>query len=861
MKRTLLLSVLLLISLPAHLRAEKHPVLDSLERAQARQQGADKVLTLIQLGYFYSANTYVNINPEKAREFYIKAASLSDKRGMERSLAECRQRIGYTYFLEQNFDSALFHDRAALDLSSKINDTVEIIMSLGLLGDIQMNINEFDAALKNGRKAYELAKLVKRNGLIDYTLHLLIEFYNRLGISQKEEGYLHENIKFALDQNANPAVHYSLLGRFYVFHARYPEAIKYFILADSAFGCLPVLEKIREKPIGFWRAKQMGDIARAYRFWGYNDSALTYHRKALQCFAVCGISEQNVDVANQLEGIGLIYTARGKYDTARSYFERSIKIRQEQSDWLGVGACHDGLGQISWLLGNYEEAIKHLSDALEYKTNAVSVINNPRMVSYKESSSNTHLLFGKVYAEWGIHEASFREFNSALDLCKQIGFISGQTEALIEIGKLHLKTGDFTLSQEKFSEAMTLCTRAGDRPGQAAVLKNEGDLFFLKMVYGKALDCYLKSIQLSGESVNPAEHAELGIRTGKTQGLLCRYREGEKSLSEAISEAEVFGLAKIRMEGHFALSELLERSGRITEALRHYERGLNLKKELFQRKTNYILSDINARFQSEQKESQILLLSKDTQLSELKMNRLKAGVMGLMGLILLTILFFIILNVFIRMKSEHRSALLRLRVLRTQLNPNMIYRALTDIGDYVRKFDTDTAQAYLSHFSRFLQTILHGSRQEFIELEQEMLLVSSYLNLQLLFHPGKFEFDVTSTELHAETGIPPFLTFPFIEDAACRMAGRKETGGKLLVSYGRDKKILVVTIEHNGDVSEADPENEQLLQSEVDLIRQRLEFIGKKIMRKRDVEQIIERRILDQSGMNRVRIRIPLTDA
>jgi tetratricopeptide (TPR) repeat protein len=94
----------------------------------------------------------------------------------------------------------------------------------------------------------------------------------------------------------NHAMYYHLMGRGYVFHGKYPEAIRYLKQADSAFRC-PIPEYLlMTKTARFWQAKQLGDIARAYRFWGFYDSAMVYHRRSLAGFLQSGMPLPDVHV-------------------------------------------------------------------------------------------------------------------------------------------------------------------------------------------------------------------------------------------------------------------------------------------------------------------------------------------------------------------------------------------------------------------------------------------------------------------------------------------------------------------------------------------------------------------------------------
>ena len=862
----LLLVLLLLFTHFAY--SIKYPKLDSLERALARSKGIDRVTTLMELGNRYIKGIYQRPDPAIAREFYLKAATVAIKLGYVKGIAEAKIEIAHAEYLEQHYDSAIAYAQAALELDIKTNDTTGLIYCYYWIGISELYLNHYKIAFGSMMKAHELADLSRKlDNLVIVTI-TLAEFYNRFGIFGKEKEYLLECASLEIKQKKNPAMSYYQLGRFLVFHGYYGEAIRYFRMADSSFRLLKPTFILEERPVGFLEAKQLGSIARAFHFWGYNDSALIYHRKSLEKFAHCGFNFVNVDVANQWEGIGLVYTFLGVYDSARYYFDRSMEFRNNLEDWLGVGACFDGLGQLSWLLGNHNEAVQYFNDALSVKEKAkikaINYLYPQRMISYKEGSSNTHLFLGKVYSEWGFTETALREFTISLQLCREIGFISGQTDALIEIGKMYGKTGHYEMARQMLGEAIELCTRAGDLPGQAIVLRNEGDLCFERKEYRVALDYFKKSEKLQNIIKNPAEQAELDILIGKTLVSMNIMDEAFSYLSHAITLAEQLRLQKAHMDGHFAMANLLERSGHIGDALEHFKNGLELKEALYRQKTTSYLADIDSHNRADRNALQILLLSKKKQIKEIKLNRLRTEISGLAGLVLLVVLFFMILASFLRIKREHHSVLLQLKLLRTQLNPGLIFSAVNDIGEFVRRSDTDTAVTYLSSFSRFLQAVLHGTREEYITFEKEIILVKNYMNFQLISHPGRFSFEVSTSDQDdtMDFSIPPFLVFPFIENAVRKVLFRNARDGKIRVSYIVDGNVLMVTVEHSWKETEMDSfgtgSPDMIQEKEVELIRQRLAYLGKKFNRKTGIEIVVHHEDPGTPAVNQVRMAIPV---
>ena len=667
-----------------------------------------------------------------------------------------------------------------------------------------------------------------------------------------------------LEKIGNPAMLYHLKGREYVVHGNYPEAIRFLKMADSAFR-RPIPEyELRTRPAGYWQAKQKGDIARAFRFWGFYDSAMIYHRKSLEELTRSGTPLPDVDVANQCEGIGLIYTFWGEYDSARHYFLLSKDMREYNSDWLGVGACYDCLGQISCLLGNYLEALKSLNDALAIKRRNRLQKSPQRIISYKESMSFTHLLLGKVYAQWGFAETAFREFNASLGLCREIGFISGETDALNEIGKLYMKIGQVDLASGEFDKAMKLCEKAGDKPGQAIVLKYRGDLCFKSGDYDKALVVYGQARMLAGKTGNPVEQAELDLRLGKTLMQLGRKEDSYSHLAEASAVAEKLKLQQTAIDAQILLSEWFEQQGRSADALILFKKVVSIRESQYRQKAGLIMADMDARHHADQNILHILLLTKDKQLKELKIKKFNNFMVLATCLILLVVLLLVLFFRNTRLKTDYRGALLRHRLFSSQLNPQVVYGGLNEILEYIKRSELDAAAKYLSYFSRFLQTTLYGSQKEFIPLEKEMLQINNYLDIQQLCHPGCFSYSIIPPGEFSpdELAIPPFLVQPFLEKAISSVLQNSLGNGRITVGFQLTGNILVATLDNTGiAVHESQTDNapdEEATRKALSLTGERLAILWNK---KRKTEFLRFSMIRDPGSgecINRIQMDIPV---
>jgi LytS/YehU family sensor histidine kinase len=140
------------------------------------------------------------------------------------------------------------------------------------------------------------------------------------------------------------------------------------------------------------------------------------------------------------------------------------------------------------------------------------------------------------------------------------------------------------------------------------------------------------------------------------------------------------------------------------------------------------------------------------------------------------------------------------KLLRLQMNPHFIFNALNSILSFVIENDTKEANQYLSRFSLLMQSILKQTEQEYISLEQELITLNLYAELEQLRFDNKFEFEIAcQAEIDQQnTMIPPLIIQPFVENAIVHGIRHKNGPGKVFVNIAIDEDVLKIVVEDDG---------------------------------------------------------------
>jgi two-component system LytT family sensor kinase len=154
-----------------------------------------------------------------------------------------------------------------------------------------------------------------------------------------------------------------------------------------------------------------------------------------------------------------------------------------------------------------------------------------------------------------------------------------------------------------------------------------------------------------------------------------------------------------------------------------------------------------------------------------------------------------------KLKKANRdkaAANLKLSGVRAQLNPHFMFNALTSIQNLMNQNDLDGANNYLNKFAVLTRQVLNSSGQELISLEDELQIITNYLQMEQLRFGFVYTIDVDTDINCANTEIPAMLLQPFIENAAKHGVGGLQKNGKIAISIHKERDNLILTVADNG---------------------------------------------------------------
>ena len=148
---------------------------------------------------------------------------------------------------------------------------------------------------------------------------------------------------------------------------------------------------------------------------------------------------------------------------------------------------------------------------------------------------------------------------------------------------------------------------------------------------------------------------------------------------------------------------------------------------------------------------------------------------------------------------KNKLALLEAQAIMAQMNPHFIFNSLNSIQACIVSNDNDAAYNYLNKFSMLVRSILQNSREQFINLSNELEVLKNYLDLEKLrFKDLHFTIDVAQEMNTTQIKVPSSFMQPFVENAIIHGLAHK-AGEKLLqIIIAKEAANLLFKIIDNG---------------------------------------------------------------
>jgi serine phosphatase RsbU (regulator of sigma subunit)/tetratricopeptide (TPR) repeat protein len=339
-------------------------------------------------------------------------------------------------------------------------------------------------------------------------------------------------------------------------------------------------------------------------------------------------------IARSFNRQGHLLSEGSSFEEAIGDYKRAMKLAEETKNLPLQADCLTAIGSICRRMGKYGEGLTILFKALKlYEKLGL------------ENEEKCMMGIGVIYSKQKNYTTALKYLFAALKTSENNGNIRMKSRILVNIGVVYYSLKNYEKSIAYYKRVLESAEKLNDLAMQQASYSNIGGMYIILQQYEKGYEYCSKALAIAKLQEDKENMVITTGNIGEACAGMKKYDLAEKYYLEALRMSKVVGIKDITQEIYLMLSEFYEKKGDYKNTHIYFKLYSALKDTLLNKENSKLVTEMDARYQTEKKQKQIELqqsaLSKQT--TELNQQRMVIfGALG--GVCLLLLLAFLLYN-------------------------------------------------------------------------------------------------------------------------------------------------------------------------------------------------------------------------
>jgi signal transduction histidine kinase len=357
---------------------------------------------------------------------------------------------------------------------------------------------------------------------------------------------------------------------------------------------------------------------------------------------------QDNDVgSNYHQTAGLFYKNKGEYEAALPHMLEALHYMTtpkyqlpKAGQLLNIGNTYSHMGELKKAASYHLEALKLFEQ-----------LGNKRGQSYCLQS------LGNDYLKLKYFSGSKKSYLQSLAIKEEIKDLRGLVPAWTGLGNVHTELGQFAKAQQYYEKAIAQARVLKLPLEEVRILYDLGMLQVKMQKQAQAKVTFLAGLPLARQRGDSLMSANFTTQLAVLAQDSTKAREVERTLLAKAQTSQQAGDKESEADAYLRLSELKSKNGQFGQAYVLLQKHHQLKDSVLNNEVLLQLKRLEAQYQQEKNEKEIMLLKKDQELKEATIARQSAQQKITLIIFLFILIIAFLLLLYLRTINRTRRAI------------------------------------------------------------------------------------------------------------------------------------------------------------------------------------------------------------
>lgn len=342
-------------------------------------------------------------------------------------------------------------------------------------------------------------------------------------------------------------------------------------------------------------------------------------------------------IAECLYTQGLFEYGKGNFSLAKKNYQEALALFEQEKNLLRMASMIYSIGVLEVYTGNYAAANEHFFRALKIN----ETLNKRNLMS------NCYSSIGNVYGRLGNSKKEEEFHLKGLEIRLELKDSYGISASYINLGNVYGRRKIYDTALSYYFKGLKIAEENKNQKWILNALGNIGSVYAEQKKYDDALKYLSKGLELV-ENIGDKKALTTYLNTiGQCYMSLEKLSIAKSYFERALAVSKATGNKEEMKGSYLNLAEHAEKNGDFKQAYEYHISYSAMKDSLFNEENSSQMNEMQAKYDSEKQEQQIVLLNKDKEIqtANFKQQQIISWAIGA-GLFIVVILAFFIFRQF-----------------------------------------------------------------------------------------------------------------------------------------------------------------------------------------------------------------------